>query len=295
MPHSISREFIGFLMFAFPRNYLHQLKVGHKSFKTWKFHEVIPFTGRESLPNWATWLDRASIEREWQQWHNCHKTAMQVHVQVEAFACKKYGGLRARVQSSIQTPVVLAESSIPATILSNDSSFSWKFDSSNNTLEVQNQIAPNRYSPEHLTAHSLYKIEVVEIEYRSFQREHHPKTVEIRQQSLSLDNKKPFPWPNPTRDTPKDRSESEENNWILCKKPTATCVALRAKEVMPVDCATRTHGIVCRPRLAWVQRVWPGLMTSLNSLPLVGTITIWLRCRINFALLRASTTCLHAW
>ena len=41
---------------------------------------------------------------------------MQVHVQVEAFASKTYGRLRARVQSSIQTTVVLAESSIPATI-----------------------------------------------------------------------------------------------------------------------------------------------------------------------------------
>ena len=41
---------------------------------------------------------------------------MQVHVQVEAFAYKIYGGLRARVHTSIQTIVVLAESSIPAAI-----------------------------------------------------------------------------------------------------------------------------------------------------------------------------------
>ena len=71
---------------------------------------------RNSLPNWATWLDRAFIEREWQQWHNCHKTA--THVQVEAFACKIYGGVLARAHCSIQTTAVLAESSIPATLLS---------------------------------------------------------------------------------------------------------------------------------------------------------------------------------
>ena len=35
-------------MFAFPRNYLYQLKEGHKSFQTWKFREEIPFTGWET-------------------------------------------------------------------------------------------------------------------------------------------------------------------------------------------------------------------------------------------------------
>ena len=91
-----------------------------------------------------------------------------------------------------------------------------------------------------LQQHSLYKIDVAEIEYCSFQREHQPDTVEIREQNLSLYHKKPFPWPNPTRDTPLDKFESEENNWIPCKKPTATCIALRAKKVMTVDCAMHT-------------------------------------------------------
>ena len=69
-----------------------------------------------------------------------------------------------------------------------------------------------------------------------------PVSVEVSEirfakppQSPSSDNKEPFPWPNPTSETPKDRSGSEENNWISCKKPTATCVALCAKKVRPVD------------------------------------------------------------
>ena len=45
---AIGREFNGFSMFTFPRNYLYQLKVGHRTFQTWKFHEEIPFTGRET-------------------------------------------------------------------------------------------------------------------------------------------------------------------------------------------------------------------------------------------------------
>ena len=210
-----------FFMFAFLRKktlpaesrsqVLPNLKVSWRN----SFHRT-----RNSLPKWATWLDRAFIERECQRWN---KTATQVNVQVEAFACKICGGQRARVHSSIQTTAVLAESSIPATYPRSSKS---------------NRSKP--LLPRDLTAHFIYKIKVVEIEYRSFQRKHQSETIEIRQQSLSSDNKKPFIWPNPTRDTPKDRSESEENNRISCKKPTATCVAQSAKKVMPVDCATHT-------------------------------------------------------
>ena len=85
---SISREFNGFFMSAFPRNYLlaeSRSQSPSKPKVSWRnsFHRT-----RNSLPNWATWLDPTSVERDWQRWHNCHNTALQVHVQVEAFACK---------------------------------------------------------------------------------------------------------------------------------------------------------------------------------------------------------------
>ena len=217
-------------------------------------------------------------------------------------------GLRARVNCSIQTTVVLAESSIPATLvrklllswicpcravqnstehntkfflqlrliltLKSELSVSvswktvriyplwleggggrsrrekdWKYRLDSGSINVfiaketgalnssllayQRQHYPRRSKsnrskpllPRDWTAHFLDIIEFVEIEYRTFLREHQPEMVEIREQHLSLDNKKPFLWPNPTRDTPKDRSESEEDNWIPCKKPTATCIA----------------------------------------------------------------------
>ena len=48
---------------------------------------------------------------------------------------------------------------------------------------------------------------------------------------------------------------------------------------MPVDCATRTCGIVCGPPLARVQCVRPDLMTSLNSLLIVALLCTHYRCR----------------
>ena len=180
----------------------------HKSFQTWKFHEVIPFTG-EKQPSKLSNLTRQGV-------HWKGMTAM-AQLPQNCYAGGRAGGsccihniqrTTGHVHSSIQTTVVLAECLIPATIPSK-----FKIKSLQPLL------------PRDLTAHFLYKFEVVEIEYRSFQRERQPETVEIHQQSLFLDNKKPFPWPKPTRDTPKDRSESEENNWISCKKPTATCIA----------------------------------------------------------------------
>ena len=113
----LGREFNGFfficisMKLSLPAESRSQVLPYLKVSRSYSFHRT-----RNSLPNWATWLDRASIEREWQRWHNCHKSAMQVHVQVEAFACNIYGGLQARAHCSIQTTVVLAESSIPATL-----------------------------------------------------------------------------------------------------------------------------------------------------------------------------------
>ena len=137
-------------MSAFPQNYLYQLEVGHKSFQTWKIHEVIPFTGRETASklsnltrpgvHWKGMITMAQLPQ------NCYAGACAGG----SFACNIYGRLRACVHSSIQTTVVLAESSIPATIPS-------KF----KIISLQTAI------PKNLTAHFLYKIEVVEIEYHS--------------------------------------------------------------------------------------------------------------------------------
>ena len=86
-----------------------------------------------------------------------------------------HGGLQARVHSLIQTTVVFAivrfQQQYPRSSQSNPSKPLLRRD---------------------LTAHFFYKIEVVEIEYRSFQREYQPETVKIRQQSLSLDKKNSF-------------------------------------------------------------------------------------------------------
>ena len=94
-----------------------------------KFHKVIRFTGRETA------FKPSSLTRPGVHWKGM--TAMAQLPQI----C--YAG------GSLCMPKNIRRTMGPCSLFdSNDSSFSWKFDSSDNTLEVQNQIAPNRYSPE---------------------------------------------------------------------------------------------------------------------------------------------------